>query len=138
MLGDGFLLGEPVDLRLSEVAVEGAQALLVGIRQRAGLEQRPVGEGDQPLDLDLDPGAVQAGLGEEVGEASDGAAIATVERAEGLRRERRLESQGSPPDRAPGLRGVRGWRRAGSSWRNSPRVAVSIIPSTESNISAPA
>ena len=32
--GDGFLLGEPVDLGLTEVAVQRAQALLVGIRQR--------------------------------------------------------------------------------------------------------
>jgi hypothetical protein len=31
VLGDGFLLGEPVDLGLSEVAVQGAEALLVGI-----------------------------------------------------------------------------------------------------------
>jgi hypothetical protein len=31
VLGDGFLLGEPVDLGLPEVAVERAQALLVGI-----------------------------------------------------------------------------------------------------------
>ena len=138
VLGDGFLLGEPVDLGLTEVAVQGAQALLVGIRQGARLEERAVGERDQPFDLDLDAGAVQTRLREEVGEAGDGAAVATVEGAQGLRRERRLESQGSPPDRAPGVRGVRGWRRAGSSWRNSPRVAVSIIPSTESNISGPA
>jgi hypothetical protein len=95
VLGDGFLLGEPVDLGLAEVAVQGAQALLVGIRQRRGLEQRAVSEGDQPLDLDLDPRAVQARLGEEVGEAGDGGAVAAVERAQGLRRERGLESQGS-------------------------------------------
>lgn len=137
VLRDGLLLGEPVDLGLAEVAVEGAQALLVGIRQRARLEQRAVGEGDQPLDLDLDPRAVQARLREEVGESGDGAAIATVE---GLR----------------GWGGSEGWKvrgvlligplasgRAGptdgrSSWRNRPRVAVSIIPSTESNISGPA
>jgi hypothetical protein len=113
--GDGFLLGEPVDLGLAEVAVEGAQALLVGIRQRRGLEERAVGEGDEPLDLDLDAGPVEAGLREEVGESGDGAAVATVEGAQGLRRKRRLESQGSPPDRARQMRGVRGWRRAGSS-----------------------
>jgi hypothetical protein len=87
VLGDGFLLGQPVDLVLAEVAVESAQALLVGIRQRRRLEQRAVGERDQPLDLDLDPGAVQAGLGEEVGEPGDGTAIAAVEGAEGLGRE---------------------------------------------------
>jgi hypothetical protein len=108
VLRDGFLLGEPVDLGLTEVAVEGAQPLLVGIRQRGRLEQRAVGEGDEPLDLDLDPGAIQSGLGEEVGESGDGAAVAAVERAQGLRRKRGLESQGSPPDEAPVFRGVRG------------------------------
>ncbi|EYT60910.1 hypothetical protein D514_0106065 [Microbacterium sp. UCD-TDU] len=115
MLGDGFLLGQPVDLGLPEVAVEGAQALLVGVGERSRLEQRAVGECDQPLDLDLDARPVQARLGQEVGETGDGAAVATVERAQGLGRERRLESQGSPPDRAPQRRGVRGRRRAGSS-----------------------
>jgi hypothetical protein len=39
VLRDGFLLGEPVDLGLTEVAVQRAQTLLVGIRQRRGLEQ---------------------------------------------------------------------------------------------------
>ena len=33
--GDGLLLGEPVDLGLPEVAVERAQALLVGIAEAA-------------------------------------------------------------------------------------------------------
>jgi hypothetical protein len=113
--GDRLLLGEPVDLGLAEVAVEGAEAVLVGIRQGGGLEQRAVGEGDEPLDLDLDAGPVEAGLREEVGESGDGAAVATVEGAQGLRRKRRLESQGNPPDRARQMRGVRGWRRAGSS-----------------------
>jgi len=113
--GDGLLLGEPVDLLLAEVAVEGAQAVFVGIRQRRGLEERAVGERDQPLDLDLDAGPVEAGLREEVGEARDGGAVAAVQRAEGLRRKGRLGSQGSPPDRARQGRGVRGWRRAGSS-----------------------
>jgi len=95
VLRDRFLLGEPVDLGLAEVAVQGAQALLVGIRQRRGLEQRAVGESDEPLDLDLDTSAVQAGLREEVCEAGDGGAVAAVERAQGLRRKRGLESQGS-------------------------------------------
>ena len=31
--GDGFLLGEPVDLRLAEVAVQGAEALLLSSRR---------------------------------------------------------------------------------------------------------
>ena len=87
VLRDGLLLGEPVDLGLPEVAVQGAQALLVVVRQRGRLEQRTVGEGDQPFHLHLDPGAVESGLGEEVGEPGDGTAIAAVEGAEGLRRE---------------------------------------------------
>jgi len=91
---DGLLLAQPIDLGLSEVTVERAKALLVGIRERRGLEQRAVGERDEPLDLDLDPRTVEAGLGEEVGETGDGGAVAAVEGAQGLRRERSLEIQG--------------------------------------------
>lgn len=143
MTRDGLLLSEPVDLVLPEVAVEAAQALLVGIRQRRRLEQRPVGEGDEPLDLGLDASAVQTGLGEVVAERCDSRAVAPVEGAQRLDGEGVRGSQGSPPDRAPQFRGnVRGImrlkRRAGSSWRNRPLVAVSIIASTESNIAASA
>jgi len=97
--GDGLLVGEPVDLGLPEVAVQRAQALLVGIRQGSGAEQRAIGEGDQPLDLDLDTGAVEPGLGEEVGEPGDGGAVPAVQGAERLGRKRRggesgLRSQG--------------------------------------------
>jgi len=92
--GDRLLLREPVDLGLPELAVQRAQALLVGIRQRRGAEQRAVGERDQPLDLDLDAGAVQTRLREEVGEAGDGGAVAPVEGAERLRRKRGQRSQG--------------------------------------------
>ena len=43
---DRFLLGEPVDLGLAEVAIQRAQAL--GIRQRRRAEQRAFGERDEP------------------------------------------------------------------------------------------
>ena len=134
--GDRLLLGEPVDLGLAEVAVQGAQARPCrSSRQRRGAEQRPVGEGDEPLDLDLDAGAVEPRLGEVVGERRDGGAVAAVERAEGLRGKR-----------GHGLRrrsATCGWRQiagriAGSSCRKSDRLALSIIPSTSSNIPGPA
>ena len=91
--GDGLLLGEPVDLGLPELEVQRPQARLVVVAERRRAEQRAVGERDQPLDLDLDAGAVEARLGEEVGERRDGGAIAAVERAERLRGER---SHGAP------------------------------------------
>jgi len=90
---DGLLLGEPVDVGLAEVLVKGAEAVFFGIRQRTRAEQAPVGEGDEPLDLDLDAGAVQTCLGEVVAESADGGAVAPVEGAEGLRG--KLGAQGS-------------------------------------------
>jgi hypothetical protein len=99
--GDGFLLSQPIDLVLTEVAVEAPQALLVGIRQGRGLEQRAIGEGDEPLDLDLDAGAVQSRLREVVAERCDGGAVPAIERAERLDGEGSRGSQGNPPDRAP-------------------------------------
>lgn len=79
MARDRLLLGEPVDLGLAEVEVQATQAVLVGGIERSRAEQRAVGEGDQPLHLDLDAGAVQAGLGQVIGEAGDGGAVAAVE-----------------------------------------------------------
>src|SRR5690606_37815630 len=55
-------------------------------RQRRGAEEAVVGQVDDPLDLDLDAGAVQAGLGEVLGERRDGGAVATVERTQRLGR----------------------------------------------------
>ncbi len=54
MAGDRLLRGEPVDLGLPEVAVERAQRLLVGVGEGRRTEQPAVGQGDDPLDLDLD------------------------------------------------------------------------------------
>lgn len=105
MAGDGFLLGEPVDLGLAEVAVQAAQSLLVRIRQRRCAEQRVIGECDQPLRFGLDAGTVEAGFGEEFAQWGDGRAITPVEGAQRLDGEGVRESQGSPPDRAPQVRG---------------------------------
>ena len=141
--GDRLLLGEPVDLGLTEVAVQGAQALLLGIRQRRRPEQTAVGEEDDPLDLHLDARPVEARLGEVVGQARDGGAVAPVERAQRLRR------QGRSGHEAPIVAGARVAQRvrrrrqmfgriAGSSCRKSARLALSIIASTSSNIPGPA
>ncbi len=101
-----------------------------------------VGEGDEPLDLDLDARAVEPGLGEVVGERADRGAVAAVERAEGLGREgghgpiyraavdTRSRRRSAASDRCG--------RIAGSSCRKSARLALSIIPSTSSNIAGPA
>ena len=83
--GDGLLGGEPLDLLLPEVEVERAQPTLRGLAQRRRAEQGSVGQRDQPLDLHLDAGAVQPGLGEMVGERRRGRAVASVEGAERLR-----------------------------------------------------
>jgi len=104
--GDRLLLGQPVDLGLAEVAVEAAQLLLDVVGERRRLEQRTVGQRDQPLDLDLDAGAVQSGLGEVVAERSDGRTVTAVEGAERLDGEGVRGSQGNPPDRAPQIRGI--------------------------------
>ena len=85
---DGFLLGQPVDLGLPEVAVQRPQVVHLGVRQRGGAEQRTVGEGDEPLDLDLDAGPVETGLGEIVGEGADGGEVPPVQGTQRLRRER--------------------------------------------------
>ena len=135
---DGLLLGEPVDLGLSEVAVEAPQAPLLSRRQRRRPEESTIRERDDPLDLDLDPGAVESRLGEVVGEAGDGGAIAPVEGAQRLGRqggghEAPFDETGAQVSR----RGDDG-RMAGSSCRKSARVALSIIASTSSNIAGPA
>jgi hypothetical protein len=84
MARDRLALGEPVDLVLPEVEVERAQAQLLLLGERGRAEQRVVRQRDQPLDLDLDAGAVEARLGQVLGERRDGGAVAAVERAEGL------------------------------------------------------
>jgi len=83
--GDRLLGGEPVDLGLSEFAVQGAQPFGVGLGERRRAEQTAVGEGDQPLDFDLDAGAVEPRLGEMVRQTRDRRAVAAVEGTERLR-----------------------------------------------------
>ena len=134
---DGFLLGQPVDLRLAEVAVQSAQALLLGILERRRAEQAAVREGDDPLDLDLDAGAVEARLGEVVGEARHRGAVASVERAQGLRGQCGHDEGSDRGHRALRTQPEDG-RTAGSSCRKSARLALSIISSTSSNIFGPA
>ncbi len=94
--GDRLALGEPGDLVLPEVEEEHPQAILVGLAERLRAEQRSIGEGDEPLHLDLDAGAVEARLREVVAEGRDGGAIPAVEGAEWLDAEGRRGGHGTP------------------------------------------
>ena len=127
--GDGFLLGEPVDLGLAEVAVQGAEVLLLSLGERGRPEERPIRERDEPLDLDLDAGSVQSCLGEVVGELADGGEVAAVERAQRLRGER---CQGTPVGTRPDRRNARPSARRisdDSSRREELPTRDPIIPS---------
>ncbi len=52
--GDRLFLFQPGDLVGAELLVQGAQARTVGVGDGGGAEERAVGEGEQPLDLDLE------------------------------------------------------------------------------------
>jgi len=119
--GGGLEPGELVDLGLSEACGPLAQRRrLLGVDGRDP-EHPAVREEQQPLDLDMDPGAVEARFREVLAERFDGGAVATVERAQRLRGKR---THGTP------------CRMAGSSCRNSEAHARSIATSTVSNMAA--
>jgi hypothetical protein len=138
--GHGLFLGQPVDLGLAELEVQRSQPRLVVVAEGRGAEQRPVGEGDQPLDLYLDARAVQSGLGEIVGEPCYRGAVPPVEGAEGLpgKSGGMERGHGTPVETRGRTRRHVAGRIAGSSCRKSARLALSIIPSTSSNIPGPA
>src|SRR5690606_8640413 len=106
-------------------AVQGAKAFLVGVGERGRAEQRAVRERDQPFDLDLDAGAVEARLRQVLAELAHRGAVAAVERAQGLRRKSHggsRRSRSTTADRRYGAALI-----AGSSCRKSARLALSII-----------
>ena len=119
--GAGLEGGQLIDVGLPEVGDQRAESTRLRGVEMVRSEQFPVGEIQQPFDLNPDTSAVESRLGKVLTEPADGGTIATVERAE------RLFWQGVHEGNR---------RIPGSIWRNSAALAFSIMPSTLSNMAA--
>jgi hypothetical protein len=85
MAGYGFGGGKGFYVSIREIFDNGSQRGNFGGKQRAtGLEQVAVGKVNQPLDLNLDARAVQAGFAEVLAEGDNCATVTAVEGREGL------------------------------------------------------
>ena len=76
--------GELIDLGLVEPAHQFAELAGLLEVEPGGAEQLVIGQVEQPLDLDPHARAVESGLGEVLAQLAHRAAIASVERADGL------------------------------------------------------
>ena len=121
VLGDSLGAGHLLDLLGAELVDNGAQPrlLVAGEAAHTG-HDLPVGEVDEPLDLDLDPGPVEGRLRQVIHEGGHDPAVASIE---GTERDRRVEvSEGSHGPHSP---------RASSSlltWATMPGSAAAISP----------
>ncbi len=83
VLGDGLDLGELGDLLGTEGLDDAAQVGALGVGEGGGAGQDAlVGEVDEPLDLDLEAGPVEGGLGQVVDEGGGDGAVAPVQGAQ--------------------------------------------------------